>query len=71
MNRRIDALRKDLTEKIQELMNARFPLWKRVEFGNSIVHRGTFYAAADMILLETLCDWLDGLDGIIPIRIAY
>lgn len=70
MNRRIEALRKDLIEKITELVEARSQYWKRVEFSNSSIYHEEFYCRADCISIEVLCEFLDGLDGIIPIRIV-
>lgn len=68
--RQVDALRKDLIEKITELIESRCQGWKRAEFSNQSVYREQFYLFPDSILLETLCEFLDGLDGIIPLRIV-
>jgi hypothetical protein len=70
MNRRIELLRKDLIEKIHEILNIRCQFWKRAEFANTCVYQEQFYVSPESITLETLCDFLDALDGIIPLRLV-
>lgn len=70
MNRRIELLRKDLIEKIDEKLFARCSGWKMAEFDNRAISREMFDGSPDVIMLETLCDFLDALDGIIPLRLV-
>lgn len=67
MNRRIELLRKDLIEKINEILKERCPNWRMAEFENRAISREVFDGVPDVIMLETLCDFLDALDGIIPL----
>lgn len=71
MNRRIELLRKDLIEKIHEILEERCQsFWRRAEFGNTCIHQEQFYKSPESITLETLCEFLDALDGIIPLRLV-